>query len=259
MKQPTRNNTNGPPEQPVTSYMVEIHNLVKGFDRQEVLKGVSLNLLNGENLVILGRSGSGKSVLIKCIVRLLDPDGGSITVLGNEISGLNRKELGNLRMKIGFLFQSSALYDSMSVKQNLEFPLVRIKKNLTKKEIDQKINEVLDNVGLADSLNKMPSQLSGGMRKRISLARTIIVDPQIMLYDEPTTGLDPITSDEISSLINDVQKKYKTSSIIITHDIQCARAIADRIIMLYEGKIYKEGKPEEFEKSNDPLIQSFFR
>jgi phospholipid/cholesterol/gamma-HCH transport system ATP-binding protein len=259
MKQPARNNIHDSSAQAARSHMVEIHNLVKGFDRQEVLKGVSLKLLEGENLVILGRSGTGKSVLIKCIVRLLDPDAGSIIVLGNEMSILNRKELGNLRMKIGFLFQSSALYDSMSVKQNLEFPLVRIKKNLAKKEIDQKINEVLENVGLADSLNKMPSQLSGGMRKRISLARTIIVDPQIMLYDEPTTGLDPITSDEISSLINDVQKKYKTSSIIITHDIECARAIADRIIMLYEGKIYKEGKPEDFEKSNDPLIKSFFR
>lgn len=259
MKHPTQNNNGGSSAQPGTGNMVEIRDLVKGFDQQEVLRGVSLNLLKGENLVILGRSGSGKSVLIKCIVRLLVPDKGNITVLGNELSGLNRKELGTLRMKIGFLFQSSALYDSMSVRQNLEFPLVRIKKNLTRKEIENKIIEALDNVGLADALNKMPSQLSGGMRKRISLARTIIVDPQIMLYDEPTTGLDPITSDEISTLINDVQKKYKTSSIIITHDIQCARAIADRMIMLYEGKIYKEGKPEDFEKSNDPLIKSFFR
>jgi len=239
--------------------MIEIQDLVKGFDQQEVLNGVSLNLLNGENLVILGKSGSGKSVLIKCIVRLLNPDSGKINVLGKQLSTLNRNELGELRKKIGFLFQSSALYDSMSVKQNLEFPLVRIKKNLTKKEIEVKINEVLDNVGLADSLNKMPSQLSGGMRKRISLARTIIIDPQIMLYDEPTTGLDPVTSDEISSLINEVQKKYKTSSIIITHDIECARAVADRMIMLFEGKIYKEGKPEDFEKSDDPLIKSFFR
>jgi phospholipid/cholesterol/gamma-HCH transport system ATP-binding protein len=259
MKHPTQNNNGGSSAQPGTGNMVEIRDLVKGFDQQEVLRGVSLNLLKGENLVILGRSGSGKSVLIKCIVRLLVPDKGNITVLGNELSGLNRKELGTLRMKIGFLFQSSALYDSMSVRQNLEFPLVRIKKNLTRKEIENKIIEALDNVGLADALNKMPSQLSGGMRKRISLARTIIVDPQIMLYDEPTTGLDPITSDEISTLINDVQKKYKTSSIIITHDIQCARAIADRMIMLYEGKIFKEGKPEDFEKSNDPLIKSFFR
>jgi phospholipid/cholesterol/gamma-HCH transport system ATP-binding protein len=258
MKQATSNKTHessGLGNQP----LIEIRNLVKSFDQQEVLNGVSLNLSNGENLVVLGRSGAGKSVLIKCIVRLLNPDEGSIIVLGNELSALNRKALGDLRKKIGFLFQSSALYDSMSVKQNLEFPLVRIKKDLTKKEIEQKINEVLDNVGLADSLNKMPSQLSGGMRKRISLARTIVVDPQIMLYDEPTTGLDPITSDEISTLINAVQEKYRTSSIIITHDIECARAVADRIIMLYDGKIYKEGKPEDFEKSTDPLIKSFFR
>jgi phospholipid/cholesterol/gamma-HCH transport system ATP-binding protein len=147
----------------------------------------------------------------------------------------------------------------MSVRQNLEFPLVRIKKSLTKKEMEQKINEVLENVGLADSLNKMPSQLSGGMRKRISLARTIIVDPRIMLYDEPTTGLDPVTSDEISLLINEVKKKYNTSSIIITHDIECARAVADRMVLLYEGKIYKEGVPEDFEKSDDTLIKSFFK
>ena len=164
-----------------------------------------------------------------------------------------------MRQKIGFLFQSGALYDSMTVKQNLEFPLRRIRKNLTEKEIDEKVNEVLENVGLTDALNKMPSQLSGGMRKRISLARTIIVDPMIMLYDEPTTGLDPVTSDEISSLINDIQKKYKTSSIIITHDIECARATADRIIMLHDGEVYKEGKLEEFEKSTDPLIKSFFK
>jgi phospholipid/cholesterol/gamma-HCH transport system ATP-binding protein len=259
MKQATQHKVPGKPVMQDSQPMIEIHNLVKSFGPQEVLRDVSLTLLNGENLVILGRSGSGKSVLIKCIVRLLNPDAGKINVLGNELSGLNRKNLADLRKKIGFLFQSSALYDSMSVKQNLEFPLVRIKKDLTKKEIESKINEALENVGLADSLNKMPSQLSGGMRKRISLARTIIVDPQIMLYDEPTTGLDPITSDEISTLINDVQEKYKTSSIIITHDIECARAVADRIIMLYEGKIYKEGKPEDFEKSNDPLITSFFK
>ncbi len=239
--------------------LIEIENLVKGFDRQEVLKGVSLNLMDGENLVVLGRSGSGKSVLIKCIVRLLNPDKGDITVLGRKLAALDRQELGDLRQKIGFLFQSSALYDSMSVRQNLEFPLVRIKKNLTKKEIEQKINEVLENVGLADSLNKMPSQLSGGMRKRISLARTIIVDPLIMLYDEPTTGLDPVTSDEISLLINEVKKKYNTSSIIITHDIECARAVADRMVMLYEGKIYKEGVPGDFETSDDALVKSFFK
>jgi len=239
--------------------MIEVNNLRKAFGVQEVLKNISLKLYNGENLVVLGKSGSGKSVLIKCIVRLLYFNGGTINILGNDVGSLNMKQLDALRMKIGFLFQSSALYDSMTVKQNLEFPLRRIKRELNEKEIDEKIHEVLENVGLADSINKMPSQLSGGMRKRISLARTIIVDPLIMLYDEPTTGLDPVTSDEISALINEVQKKYKTSSIIITHDIECARATANRIIMLKDGEVYLEGKIEDFNNSTDPLIKSFFK
>lgn len=239
--------------------VIEINNLKKSFGSQQVLKDVSLKLLNGENLVVLGKSGSGKSVLIKCIVRLLNPDGGTIQVLGENISTLNSDRLGELREKIGFLFQSGALYDSMTVKENLEFPLRRIKKDLTEKEISEKIMEVLENVGLSKALNKMPSQLSGGMRKRISLARTIVVDPMIMLYDEPTTGLDPVTSDEISELINDVQKRYKTSSIIITHDIECARNTANRIIMLKDGEVYQEGKLAEFEKSSDPIIKSFFK
>lgn len=239
--------------------ILEINNLSKGFDELEVLKNVSLQLFNGENLVVLGKSGSGKSVLIKCIVGLLIPDGGTINVLGEDVGALKSDALGELRKKIGFLFQSGALYDSMTVKQNLEFPLRRIKKNLTQKEIDKKIEEVLEHVGLSDVLNKIPSQLSGGMRKRISLARTIVVDPQIMLYDEPTTGLDPVTSDEISLLINNVQKKYKTSSLIITHDIECARATANRVIMLHDGEVYMEGNIEEFEKSTDVLIKSFFK
>jgi phospholipid/cholesterol/gamma-HCH transport system ATP-binding protein len=239
--------------------VIDIQKLKKSFGKQDVLKNVSLQLFKGENLVVLGKSGSGKSVLIKCIVRLLNPDSGTINVLGEDVGALTDKSLGELRMKIGFLFQSGALYDSMTVKQNLEFPLERIKKNLTKKEIEQKVQEVLDNVGLSDALNKMPSQLSGGMRKRISLARTIIVDPMILLYDEPTTGLDPATSDEISLLINDVQKKYKTSSIIITHDIKCARTTADRVVMLQDGEVHLEGSIDEFEKSNDPVIESFFR
>ena len=239
--------------------MIEINNLRKGFGAQDVLTNVSLRLFPGENLVVLGKSGSGKSVLIKCIVRLLDPDGGTIEVLGTEVNSLDKKELGELRKKIGFLFQSGALYDSMSVRQNLEFPLRRIKKNMTKKEIDDKIHEALENVGLESALDKMPSQLSGGMRKRISLARTIVVDPQIMLYDEPTTGLDPVTSDEISALINAVKKKYKTSSIIITHDIECALATADRVIMLKDGEVYAEGEIDDFQNSTDPLIKSFFK
>ncbi len=239
--------------------VIEITNLRKSFDNQEVLKDVSLKLFNGENLVVLGKSGSGKSVLIKCIVGLLTSDGGTIRVFEENVTDLHRKELNGLRKKIGFLFQSGALYDSMTVKQNLEFPLRRIRKNLSEKEIKEKIAEVLENVGLPDALNKMPSQLSGGMRKRISLARTIVVDPMIMLYDEPTTGLDPVTSDEISLLINEVQKKYKTSSIIITHDIACARANANRVIMLLNGEIYLEGSLETFEKSADPNIKSFFK
>ena len=240
-------------------HVIEINNLKKSFGTQLVLKDVSLKLINGENLVVLGKSGTGKSVLIKCIVRLLNPDGGTIQVLGENISTLNSDRLGELRQKIGFLFQSGALYDSMTVKENLEFPLRRIRKSLTEKEISEKIIEVLESVGLADALNKMPSQLSGGMRKRISLARTIVVDPMIMLYDEPTTGLDPVTSDEISGLINDVQKRYKTSSIIITHDIECVRNTANRIIMLKDGEVYQVGSLEEFEESSDPIIQSFFK
>ena len=239
--------------------VIEINNLKKRFGKQEVLKNLSLKLYEGENLVVLGKSGSGKSVLIKCIVRLLNFNEGSVKVFGSDVSKLKKQELAEMRKKIGFLFQSGALYDSMTVKENLEFPLIRIKKNLSQKERNEKIMEVLENVGLADALNKMPSQLSGGMRKRISLARTIVVDPLIMLYDEPTTGLDPVTSDEISLLINEVQKKYKTSSIIITHDIECASATASRIIMLQDGETYKEGTLEEFEKSSDLIIKSFFK
>jgi len=239
--------------------LIIVENLMIGFKKQLVLRNVSLNLFNGENLVVLGKSGSGKSVLIKCIVRLLIPDSGKIELFGRNLGTMSSEELDDARKKTGFLFQGGALYDSMTVKQNLEFPLRRIRKNLTEKEISEKVAEVLENVGLADTINKMPSQLSGGMRKRISLARTIIVDPLIMLYDEPTTGLDPATSDEISCLINEVQKKYKTSSLIITHDIECARTTADRIIMLHEGEVYTEGTLDDFEKSADPLIKSFFK
>ena len=249
---------NGPADRTKGELVVEIRNLKKSFKNLEVLTDVSLQVFKGDNLVVLGKSGSGKSVLIKCMVGLLRPDNGTIHIFKKNIAELNRKEFGELRQKVGFLFQSGALYDSMTVKQNLEFPLRRIKKDLSEKEITDKVNEVLENVGLADALNKMPSQLSGGMRKRISLARTIVVDPMIMLYDEPTTGLDPVTSDEISSLINEVQKKYKTTSIIITHDIKCALKTADRIIMLADGQVYKEGSVKEFQNSTDTLISSFF-
>ncbi len=249
----------GTPKKEGAEAVVEINNLKKSFGTQQVLIDVSLKLYQGENLVVLGKSGSGKSVLIKCIVGLLNSDGGSIDVFKKNVLEMNDKELGELRQKVGFLFQSGALYDSMTVKQNLEFPLRRIKRDLSEIQINAKVAEVLENVGLADALNKMPAQLSGGMRKRISLARTLIVDPRIMLYDEPTTGLDPVTSDEISSLMNEIREKYHTSSIIITHDIKCAKNTANCMIMLQEGAVYMEGTAAEFENSSDPQIRAFFK
>ncbi len=242
-----------------TESVINVRNLKKSFGTKEVLKDVSLTLNKEENLVVLGKSGTGKSVLIKCIVRLLKADAGEIEVFGTEVNSIDKIALDEVRKKIGFLFQSGALYDSMTVRENLEFPLRRIRKNLSEDEIAAKVKEVLENVGLSEALNKMPSELSGGMRKRISLARTIIVDPAIILYDEPTTGLDPVTSNEISMLINDIQKKYKTASIIITHDMECVRTVADRIIMLREGEVYKEGSLAEFEKDSDTYISSFFK
>ncbi len=248
-----------PPETKMKSGpVIVIKDLSKSFGDLKVLSGFTAELAPGENLVVLGKSGSGKSVLIKCIVGLLTYDSGSIMVMGQEVSSLKRKELAAMRQKVGFLFQSGALYDSMTVRENLMFPLTRIKKELTADEMEAKIKEVLESVGLPDAIDKMPSELSGGMRKRISLARTIVVDPDIMLYDEPTTGLDPVTSDEISALILQVQKKYKTASIIITHDIKCALKVADRILMINEGKVHQMGTPKEFEESEDELVASFF-
>lgn len=238
--------------------VIEISDLSVSFGNHEVLKKVSLKVYNGENLVIAGKSGTGKSVMVKCIVGLINSYTGKILVMNRDVKSLDRKGLNELRKQIGFLFQSGALYDSMSVRQNLEFPLRRIRKDLSEKQIRQKITEALENVGLTDSINKMPSELSGGMRKRIGLARSIIVDPLIMLYDEPTTGLDPTTSDEISSLINSVREKYKTSSVIITHDMKCACKTADRIILLKDGAVYREGNCSVFENSHDPFISSFF-
>jgi phospholipid/cholesterol/gamma-HCH transport system ATP-binding protein len=238
--------------------IIQIRQLKKSFGPLNVLNDVNLHLKTGENLVVLGKSGSGKSVLVKLIAGLLTADNGEINVLDKEVTQLDRDELNELRQNIGFLFQSAALYDSMSVRENLEFPLRRIRKNLTEKERSDKIAMVLEQVGLADAIDKMPSELSGGMRKRIGLARTIVVDPSIMLYDEPTTGLDPSTSKEISELILQVQREYKTSSIIITHDIACARIVANRLVMLKDGKVHKEGVLEDFEKSDDELIHSFF-
>ena len=238
--------------------IIDINNLQKSFGNQKVLDGVTLQLHEKENLVILGKSGSGKSVLIKCIVRLLQHDEGSILVGDHELTDINEENLIKVRRKIGFLFQGAALYDSMTVRENLTFALSRLDEKFTKEEITLKIEEALENVSLPNSIDKMPSELSGGMKKRIGLARTLVVNPKIILYDEPTTGLDPITSDEISNLINDTKTKFNNSSIIITHDIKCVKTVADRIVMIKDGKVYKEGNLEEFTKDSDSYIQSFF-
>lgn len=238
---------------------IEIKNLHKTFGTDNhVLKGVNLTLNQGEDLVILGKSGTGKSITIKCIVGLIKADVGEIKVLGQEITHLNTDELNKIRVKVGFLFQNAALYDSMSVRENLEFTLRRHFESLSDQEIDTQIIEVLESVGLAEAVDKMPSELSGGMRKRIGLARTLILKPEIILYDEPTTGLDTITSKEISELILHIKKERNTSSIIITHDMACAKLTADRIMILKEGKIYAEGTYQELEHSDDEWIRSFF-
>ncbi len=239
--------------------LIDIQDVTKSFGTNEVLKGVTLQLYENENLVVLGKSGSGKSVLIKCIVNLLEVDSGLIKVIDLEVNSENEEDLLAIREKIGFLFQGAALYDSMTVRENLTFPLTRSKKKITVDNIEAKIIEALENVSLPDAIDKMPSELSGGMKKRIGLARTLINNPKILLYDEPTTGLDPITSDEISDLINKTKEKYKTSSIIISHDIRCVKAVADRIIMLKDGAVYKEGTLQEFEADQDAYIKSFFK
>lgn len=243
-------------EKPI-SVAIEIQGLCKTFGSKTVLNGFNVKLALGENLVVLGKSGSGKSVLIKCIVRLIDSNAGTINVLGENISELDNTKLNELRKKVGFLFQSAALYDSMTVRENLEFPL-RNSHTLKEEELDAVVTEALKNVGLLDAIDKMPSELSGGMRKRVGLARTLILKPEIMLYDEPTTGLDPITSKEISNLILSVREKYNTSSIIITHDISCAKIIADRIIVLKDGICSAEGTFDELQQSKDPEIRSYF-
>ncbi len=239
--------------------VIEVRNLVKSFGDLDVLKGVDLDLFEGENLVVLGKSGSGKSVLIKIMVGLLTQDEGTVKVLGQEIKELSSKKLNEIRLNIGFSFQASALYDSMTVRENLEFPLVRNEKGLGKKEKDKRVEEVLDSVGLLQTIGQMPSELSGGQRKRIGIARTLILEPKIMLYDEPTAGLDPITCMEINNLINEVNQNYKTSSIIITHDLTCAKATGDRMAVLLEGVFGSVGKFEEvFKGAEDKRIKSFY-
>src|SRR5450432_3644226 len=241
-----------------TEAVVRIKGLSKAFKGNQILKNVDLDIHKAENVIVLGKSGSGKSTLIKCMVGLTDPDEGEICIFGKDMADIDYDELNQFRTRIGFLFQSGALYDSMTVYENLAFPLRHHKKELGKEKLDELIHEVLENVGLPDSGDMMPAELSGGMSKRISLARTLILKPEIMLYDEPTTGLDTATAKEISQLILDMQRKYKISSLIITHDITCAKMTADRIVMLNEGTIVAEGTYDDMEKNEDGWIKSFF-
>jgi phospholipid/cholesterol/gamma-HCH transport system ATP-binding protein len=236
--------------------ILRIEKLCKSFGDLTILNDVDLSLGEGENLVIMGKSGIGKTVLIKCIVRLIEPDSGSIEVLGESI--FDDDKLNEIRRNIGFLFQGSALYDSMNVKENLEFPLTRTKLETNKKVLNDRVMEVLEGVGLADALYKKPSELSGGMKKRIGLARTLILKPKIILYDEPTTGLDPITSGEISELILQVQERYNASSIIITHDIKCAEITSNRVAILQDAILFAQGKFDELKNNSNPDIRAYF-
>jgi len=238
--------------------VIDVDNVSKSFGALHVLRHVNLRLYDGENLVVLGRSGTGKSVLIKLIAGLLKPDEGNIDVLGEVVNELNERQLRLLRQRIGFSFQNSALYDSMTVRENLEFPLVRNKRNLTRSEINKEVEDVLDGVGLLHAINQMPSELSGGQRKRIGIARTLILRPDIMLYDEPTAGLDPITCLDINGLINEVQERYKTSSIIITHDLACAKMVGDRMVMLLDGKFERQGTFEQIFDTDDDRVKPFY-
>lgn len=238
--------------------VASVRNLQKSFGDVAVLRDVNLDLYAGENLVILGRSGTGKSVLIKCMVGLIRPDAGAINILGYDVLKLNPDELNELRLQVGFSFQGSALYDSMTVRQNLEFPLQRNLGIFNATELNERVVSALEDVGLESAIDKMPSELSGGMKKRVGIARTLILNPKIMLYDEPTAGLDPITSIEINDLIVKVRDKYKTASIIITHDISSARHTADRVIALVGGYNKLEGTFDEIKQTTDPELQPFF-
>jgi phospholipid/cholesterol/gamma-HCH transport system ATP-binding protein len=238
--------------------VVTIKGLGKSFKGKSILKDVNLDIHKAENVVVLGKSGSGKSTLSKCMVGLMEPDEGEICIFGQDMATINYDELNRFRTRIGFLFQSGALYDSMTVYENLAFPLRHHKKQMGREKLDELIHEVLENVGLPEAGDMMPAELSGGMNKRIGLARTLILKPEIMLYDEPTTGLDTATAKEINQLILDMQRKYKISSLIITHDIACAKMVADRVVILREGVIIAEGTYDEMEKNNDEWIKSFF-
>jgi phospholipid/cholesterol/gamma-HCH transport system ATP-binding protein len=238
--------------------VISIKDLRKSFGIRNVLNGVNLEIHKGENVAVLGRSGTGKSVLIKIIAGLLKPDIGTVEVFGRQIDKVDDKELQQLRLKIGFSFQNSALYDSMSVRENLEFPLVRNRRELGKKEVQKAIEEVLENVGLSQTINQMPSELSGGQKKRIGIARTLILKPEIMLYDEPTSGLDPMTSIDINNLIKTVQQQYNTSAIIITHDLTCAKTTGDKVAILIDGTFLKQGTFKEVFDTQDPKIRAFY-
>ncbi|MCQ6960216.1 ABC transporter ATP-binding protein [Mucilaginibacter aquariorum] len=238
--------------------VIKIRGVEKSFADYDVLRGIDLDLYQGENLVVLGRSGTGKSVLIKLISGLLSVDEGTIEVLGNEVTTITERALEDLRIRIGFSFQNSALYDSMTVRKNLEFPLVRNRKGITRKEINTAVETVLEAVGLSQTINQMPAELSGGQRKRIGIARTLILNPEIMLYDEPTAGLDPITCIEINDLINEVQQRYHTSSIIITHDLTCAKMTGDRIAMLLDGQFQRVGTFDEVFATDDGRVKPFY-
>ena len=245
---------------PTKKAIITIKDLHKQFGSNVVLNGFDLELYEGENLVVMGKSGSGKSVMIKCVIGLEQPDSGSILVMNQEINNLEQEDLDELRTEIGFLFQGSALYDSMSVRENLEFPLRRhTKKFGVIEDTTPLVMEALESVGLAHAIDLMPNELSGGMKRRIALARTLILKPKIILYDEPTTGLDPITSKEIVLLMNSIQKQYNTSSIIITHDVDCAKVIANRMILLIDGVNYIEGTFDELASSTNPKVQAFFK
>jgi phospholipid/cholesterol/gamma-HCH transport system ATP-binding protein len=240
--------------------IIKIENLMKSFGDNAVLKGFNLELYEGENLVIMGKSGSGKSVMIKCLIGLMEPDSGYIEIMGRDLSRLSRSDLDELRTEVGFLFQGSALYDSMTVRENLEFPLRRHKHKFgIVEDTTPLVEEALKNVGLLDAINLMPAELSGGMKRRIALARTLILKPKIILYDEPTSGLDPITSKEIIELMRNIQKQYKTSSLIITHDVDCARVVAERMILLVDGINYAEGTYNELASAQDKKIKAFFK
>jgi phospholipid/cholesterol/gamma-HCH transport system ATP-binding protein len=247
-----------PPTDLSTEKVIEINGLNKSFGNFHVLRGVNLDLHRGENLVVLGKSGTGKSVLIKIIIGLLTPDEGIVNVLGNTVDQISYKDLLALRLRVGFSFQNSALYDSMTVRQNLEFPLVRNQKNITRAEVDKLVESTLEAVGLLNTINQMPSELSGGQRKRIGIARTLILRPEIMLYDEPTAGLDPITCLEINKLINEVQEGFKTSSIIITHDLTCAKMVGNRVTMLLDGQFSRKGTFEEVFDTPDERVKPFY-